>query len=57
MGATTSEEKAIQLAYPDVNATFQYSERTIITEANTRVDELNGKVLAQIDGYIYMVCT
>ena len=50
MSATTNEEEAIQFVFPDVNNTFECSDRAIITGTNTRVDELNSKILTGLDG-------
>ena len=50
MSATTSEEEAIQFVFPDVNNTFECSDRAIITGTNVRVDELNSKILTKLDG-------
>ena len=48
MSATTIKEEAIQFVFPDVNNTFECSDRTIITRTNVRVDELNGKILTRL---------
>ena len=55
MSATTSEEEAIQFVFPDVNNTFECSDRAIITGTNVRVDELNGKILARLDGPVMIL--
>ena len=52
MSATTSEEEAIQFVFPDVNNTFECSDRAIITGTNV---QLNGKILARLDGPVMIL--
>ena len=55
MSATTSEENAIQFIFLDVNNTFKCSDHASITGTNIRVDELNGKIMARLDGPVMIL--
>ncbi len=50
MDVTTSEDETIQFVFPDMNDTYLFSERAIITGRNEVVDDLNSKILKRMDG-------
>lgn len=51
-GVITSEEKAIDFVFPDVNSTYLCSMGAIFTTGNAVIKDLNRKIMQSIDGDI-----